>query len=174
MKQSILILAVLFGLHTTANAETNTLLTYLNLDLEKIIVEDRVFNQEYSLDFNEELSVASINVVELEEEVDLGFDPTAYLPADFNALEGKNDIDWSTLEVIELEEEVDLGFDPTAYLPEGFNALEGKNDLDWSTIEIIELEEEVDLGFDPKDYLPKGFDPYKGMVCAEKYASVDY
>ena len=65
MKQSILILAVLFGINTTANAGTSTLLTYLNLDVEKIIVEDRVFNQNDVLELNEEISVASINVIEL-------------------------------------------------------------------------------------------------------------
>ena len=76
-------------------------------------------------ELNEEISVASIDVIELEEEVDLGFDPADYLPEGFNALEGKNDLDWSQIEIIELEEEVDLGFNPKDYLPDGFDPYKG-------------------------------------------------
>ena len=108
-------------------------------------------------------AVEDIHVIEIEEDVDLGFDTRAYLPVGFNPLKGKDDLDWSKIELIELEEEVDLGFDTSAYLPKGFNALEGKDDLDWSQIELIELEEEIELGFNPRKYLPKDFNPYLGL-----------
>ena len=114
---------------------------------------------------NTVLNVEDVNVVELEEAVEINFDTKQYLPKDFNALAGKNDIDWSKVALVALEEDVDLGFNPKDYLPKDFNALAGKNDIDWSKVELVELEEDVDLGFDAKDYLPKNFNPYKGMDC---------
>jgi hypothetical protein len=113
------------------------------------------------------LQVEDIKVIELEEPVEINFDTAQYLPKDFNALAGKNDIDWSKVELVELEEDVDLGFDPKAYLPKNFNALEGKNDIDWSKVELVELEEDVELNFDTKGYLPENFNPYYGMDSKE-------
>ena len=89
----------------------------------------------FSSDFNEESKILDWNAVELfevEEEVDLGFDTKDYLPVNFNALKGgKHDLDWNSIELIELEEEVDLGFDTKNYLPFGFDAKSGmyKNKL---------------------------------------------
>ena len=165
MNRLILLLAVFVASNVSAltsaipdDSKRSSLKTVEQLNFEAILFEA----PETTYDI---LDVNDIEVVEVEEEVDLGFDPKEYLPEGFNALEGKDDLDWNTIELIEVEEEVDLGFDTEQYLPEGFNALEGKDDLDWSTIELIELEEEVDLGFDPKKYLPKGFNPFKGMEC---------
>ncbi|WP_339841284.1 hypothetical protein [uncultured Maribacter sp.] len=61
-----------------------------------------------------------INVIEIEEEIDLGDDVTAYLPYGFNAYRGFQ-IDIADINVIEIEEEVELGFDVNEYLPTGFN-----------------------------------------------------
>jgi len=160
------LLSVLFTLNITAkiNIEGDTLNDYLSVEkhnLEKLLFT----NEEYAN--TENLEINEIEVVELEEEVKLDFDTSMYLPENFNALEGKNDLDWSTIELIEIEEEVELGFDTTKYLPEGFNALKGKNDLDWSKIELIEIEEDIEIDFDVKAYLPVGFDPYKGMEKKE-------
>jgi len=64
-------------------------------------------------------------VLEIEEEICLGFDTSKYLPDDFNPLKGKHDINWHDIELIELEETVDLGFDSSQYLPSGFNPYKG-------------------------------------------------
>jgi hypothetical protein len=60
-------------------------------------------------------------VIELEEEINLGFDITAYLPLGFNAY-ASMELEAQDLEVFESEHKVDLGFDTAAYLPAGFNA----------------------------------------------------
>jgi len=157
------LLSVLFTLNISAKINIAGDTINDNLSTEKLKLEERLFtNEEYAN--SENLEINEIEVVELEEEVKLDFDTSMYLPENFNALEGKNDLDWSTIELIEIEEEVELGFDTSKYLPENFNALKGKNDLDWNTIELIEIEEDIEINFDTKAYLPLGFDPYKGMV----------
>ncbi len=111
----------------------------------------------------ENLDISDIDVIEIDETVEINFDTTAHLPANFNALQGMYDLDWNTIELVELEEDVDLDYNTQTYLPKDFNALKGMYDLDWSSIKIIELEEDVDLGFDTQKYLPTGFNPYEGM-----------
>ena len=106
---------------------------------------------------------SAFELIEIEEEVELGFNPKDYLPEGFNPLKGMHNLDWSKIELIKIDEEVELGFNPKDYLPEGFNPLKGMHDLDWSTFELIEIEEEVELGFNPKDYLPSNFNPYLNM-----------
>ena len=66
------------------------------------------------------LDPKTLDVVEVEEEVDLGFDTSAYLPLGFNAYDGM-EFELIDLEVVEVEEAVDLGFDTSIYLPKGFN-----------------------------------------------------
>jgi len=109
----------------------------------------------------EVFDIASLEVIEIDEPVEINFDTISHLPVNFNALKGKHDLDWNTTELVELEEDVELNFDTKAYLPKNFNALKGKHDIDWSSIELIEIEEEVELDFNTQDYLPEGFDPYK-------------
>ncbi len=142
----------------------NKLVTYKTM--EELDLEKSIFETEYLIE--ETLDIETLEIVEIDEEVEINFDTKKYLPEGFNALEGKDDIDWNSVELIELEEEVDLGFETKPYLPKNFNALKGKNDLDWSSIELIELEEEVEIGFDTKAHLPKGFNPYKGMNCGKE------
>ena len=172
MKKLVFTLAVAFSLQiSSANTVSEKTFLELQTQLEVLTVIDDVFDEEAYINSleNVNFTVEAIEVQELEEEVDLGFNPENYLPEGFNALKGKNDINWNKVELIELEEEINLGFNTKDYLPKDFNALKGKNDLDWSRIKIIEIEEEVDLGFDPKNYLPRDFNPYAGMKCkAEK------
>ncbi len=167
MYRLTLLFSVFFVLNITA--KTNNDSNCLNLKLDTISVnsvehdlEQSLFEKVERLD-NQYLEIDSIEVIEIEEEVKLGFDTANYLPENFNALKGKDDLDWSTIELIELDEEVELNFNPKDYLPVNFNALKGKDDLDWSSIEVIELEEEVKFDFNPKDYLPKNFDANKGL-----------
>jgi hypothetical protein len=67
------------------------------------------------------LDASEIVVLEVEEEVDLGFDTAEYLPLGFNAYEGM-ELDVEDIVILEEEEEVDLGFDVAPYLPENFDA----------------------------------------------------
>ena len=67
------------------------------------------------------LDASEIVVLEVEEEVDLGFDTAEYLPLGFNAYEGM-ELDVEDIVILEEEEEVDLGFDVATYLPENFDA----------------------------------------------------
>ena len=154
---------MLISLPATAGIikECDTLINSFNSEqhkLEKIVfanVEDSA---------SEIIDVSYIEVIELEEEVEMCFDTSMYLPENFNPIKGLHNLDWSLIEVIELEEEVELGFDTSRYLPKNFNALKGMYDLDWNTIELVEIEEEEDLGFDTRAYLPNCFNPYKRMI----------
>ena len=47
------------------------------------------------------IAISDIVVYELEEEADICFDTAKYLPENFNALEGKYDIDWSKLALVD-------------------------------------------------------------------------
>jgi len=151
----------LFTLSISAKINIDTLKNSVNIEKHKL-EKALIINLE-NLD-SENLDISEIEVIVLEEELELDGNTSKYLPEDFNALKGKNDLDWNTIEVFEIEEEVELCFDTSKHLPEHFNALKGKNDLDWSTIKLIEIEEEIEINFDTKAHLPKGFNPYKGMT----------
>jgi len=155
------ILSVLFTLNTTAEINKNSNVLDDNLNSEQQMLEAIIFAN--VLDFSSEnLNISDIEVIEIEEDVVIGFDTSNHLPENFNPLKGKHDLDWNTIELIEIEEDVELGFDTSNHLPENFNALKGKHDLDWNTIELIEIEEEVELGYDTSNYLPENFNPLKG------------
>ena len=126
-------LTILFSMLIALNASANINNNSDNLNSEKSRLEKILFgNIEY---LNSTVaSINSIELIELEEELELGFDTANYLPENFNALKGKHDLDWNSIELIELEEEVELGFDTANYLPENFNALKGKHGLVWNTI----------------------------------------
>ena len=87
-------------------------------------VEDWVTTLEAQLEASLEmgkLNANEIEVVEMAEEVNLGFDTFEYLPLDFDPYAGANlsDIDF---EIFEEEEIVELGFETAAYLPNNFDA----------------------------------------------------
>ena len=153
------LLSVLFTINMSAKNTVNS----DSIDIENHKLEKMLFaNEDDST--AEILEINDIEVVELEEEVELDFDTSNYLPENFNPLKGSHDLDWSTIELIEIDEEVELDFDTSNYLPENFNALKGNHDLDWSTIELIEVEEDIEINFDTKAYLPYEFNPKKGMA----------
>ena len=138
MYRLALLFTVFFALNATAkiNNDSNDF-DREESELEKILfvnIEDSSF---------ESIEINSIEVIEIEEEVELGFDTANYLPKDFNALKGMHDLDWASIELIEIEDEVELCFDTANYLPKDFNALKGMNDLDWASIELIEIEKEL-------------------------------
>lgn len=126
MRQSIFILCLLLGFNAMASETNRTELfpTYTSLDLEQIALEDELFATEDTLK-EETITVESIEVVEIEEEVELGFDTAQYLPEGFNALKGKNDINWNEIELVEIEEEAEYDFDTSKHVPKNFNPYKG-------------------------------------------------
>lgn len=123
-RQSILAFFALFALNATANTAVNEdpFSDFLNLEIEKLELEQELFGTSNN---GEEVSIASIDVYKLEEDIELCFDTADYLPADFDAKKGMNDIDWSSIELVELKEDFDIGFDTKDYLPKNFNPYEG-------------------------------------------------
>lgn len=67
----------------------------------------------------EEFDINTIEFLEVEQGITLGFDSTKYLPEDFDPY--TTSIDIESIDFIE-DEEVNLDFDTEDYLPEGFNA----------------------------------------------------
>ncbi|MCF6295791.1 MAG: hypothetical protein L3J25_08890 [Flavobacteriaceae bacterium] len=138
MYRLALLFSVFFVLNITAKVNNDS--NCLNLKLDTISVnsvehelEQSLFEKVERLN-NQYLEIDSIEVIELEEEVNFDFDTTDYLPENFNALKGKDDLDWSTIELIELEEEVEFDFNPKDYLPKNFDAnkgLEAKIEVVW-------------------------------------------
>ena len=123
LRKSILILFVLFAFSANANAEPkeNPMDNFISSQIETLELEFELFgtpNKEEIVD------IATIDVLELEEEVNFDFDTSEYLPLDFNANDGMN-LDWSTIELIEVEEDIKIDFDVKAYLPCGFNPYRG-------------------------------------------------
>ena len=68
-----------------------------------------------------ELKIDDIIVLEEEENIDLGFDTSEYLPVGFNPYEGMV-FNLDEIEYLEEEEEIVLDFNVEDYLPENFNA----------------------------------------------------
>lgn len=88
------------------------------------IFDDCVIDLEAQLEASlemDKLNANDIEVLEINEEIDLGFDVFEYLPLDFDPYAGANlsDIDF---EIFEDGEIVELGFDTAAYLPADFDA----------------------------------------------------
>jgi hypothetical protein len=66
------------------------------------------------------LSIDDINFVEVEQEIELGFNPYNHLPANFNPYQGF-ELNIDDIHIIEDDQEIDLGFDVDLYLPANFN-----------------------------------------------------
>ena len=125
LRQLFVFVLALVAVNATANTnpEVDTLDEFLALEIEKLELEQELFGT--PTNGEDIISIASVEVYELEEEVTIGFDTTEYLPEDFNARAGMGDIDWNTIELYELEEEIDLGFNTKDYLPKNFNPYRG-------------------------------------------------
>lgn len=132
LRQLFVFVFALGALNATADTtpEIDPLADYISLEIEKMELEQELFG--VPTNGEEIISIASIDLYEIEEELDLGFDTADHVPNDFNAKEGMNDIDWSTIELYEVEEEIELGFNTKDYLPKGFNPYQGmiKSDSD--------------------------------------------
>ena len=125
MKHQLIILFAFFALSANANAETNNdpFTDYLGLEIEKLELEQNLFGDQV---IGEVVSIASIDIYEVEEDLSLSFDTKNHLPEGFNSKDGMNEIDWSKVMLYELEEEVYLGFDTKDHLPKNFNPYQEK------------------------------------------------
>lgn len=101
------------------------------------------------------IDINDIDLIEVEEEIELGFDTAQYLPKGFDPYAGMYTAH-EDLGLIEVEEEIELGFNPKEYLPEGFNPYKGMI-FAVEDIVVIEEEEEFILDFNTKKYLPRSF-----------------
>ena len=68
----------------------------------------------------EELDMSTVMFIGQEEQIELGFDTSEYLPEGFNPYDCKID-NIHSINFIEEGENIELGFDTTEYLPAGFN-----------------------------------------------------
>ena len=158
-----LLLLGLVTVHTTAlnTYQTDPYSDFLVTEIERLELETELFGEPTNSE--EAVSIAAIAVFEMDEDITVGFNTAERVPANFNAREGMNDLEWNDSELYELEEDIDLGFDTLKYLPAEFDPKKGMDEIDWSTFELYELEEEFEIGFDTKMYLPEGFNPYEGI-----------
>jgi hypothetical protein len=118
---SMLITLTINAKTSNSNELSNLNSEFIAFELNQFELELNVFSDMYDITLN----VEDVEVEELEEDVEINFDTTEYLPENFNVLAGKNDIDWSEVELLELEEEVELGFDTKDHLPGNFNPYKG-------------------------------------------------
>ncbi|MEE9362765.1 MAG: hypothetical protein V3U92_09220 [Cellulophaga sp.] len=103
----------------------------------------------------EEFDINSVDYVEEELEVSLGFDAADYLPEGFNPYEIYFDI--NSLEFIE-DEKIDT-LNLGEYLPKGFDAY--ANPTDAMSVNYINEDDTIELDFDSKQNLSNNFNPYK-------------
>jgi len=104
----------------TDNLSMNS--NYLSDQIETLELEANILGFQENI---EPISIADLEVFEIEEEVNLDFDTGKYLPEGFNVHKSIHDIDWDTIELYELEEDIDLGVDTIDYLPSDFNPYQG-------------------------------------------------
>ena len=101
----------------------------------------------------EPFDINSIEYIEEEISIDLGFDPSDYLPENFDPY--KIYVDLNAVEYI--EEEIEIA-DFSQYLPEGFDAYAYPTDI--QSINYIDEKDEFEVDFDTKKHLPEGFNAY--------------
>ncbi len=100
----------------------------------------------------ENFDINSIEYIEEETEIDLGFNAADYLPEGFDPYKLYVDLD----AVHYLQEEVIDSFDVERYLPKGFDAYAYPTDV--QSINYIDKNDFISLDFDAAKHLPEGFD----------------
>jgi len=101
----------------------------------------------------ERFDINSIEYIEEEPEIDLGFNTADYLPEDFDPYAF-----YFNLESINFIEDDKIDFDSSGNLPEGFDAYAIPRYF--RNIDYLDPEDEIELDFDSKKNLPENFDPY--------------
>lgn len=125
---------------------------FVNKELISVEIETETLFEENELK-NSFVDLNTIDITEVEPEIELGFDTASYLPDNFDPYSDPADI--HSIDFIE-DEEINLGFDTEPYLPEGFNPYETYFNI--HEVEIFEVEEELDI--EAKEHLPTDFNPY--------------
>jgi hypothetical protein len=97
--------------------------------------------------------ISTIEYIEEEIEIDLGFDTAEYLPEGFDPYKIYVDLNAITF----ITEEVELN-DLSEFLPEGFDAYAAPTDV--QSINFIDENDDFEINFNTKKHLPEGFDPY--------------
>jgi hypothetical protein len=103
----------------------------------------------------EEFDPNSIEYIEEEEVIELGFDTADYLPEGFDPYAFYFDVH----SVIYIEESDLNDIRIKNRLPKNFNAY--ADPIGIEGINYMDPNDEIILDFNTKKYLPKGFDPYK-------------
>jgi len=105
MYKLAILFSVFFVLNATAKINNNSNeFNSEESELEKILFVDIEDTNYESFDIN------SIEVIEIEEEVELGFDTANYLPKDFNALKGMHDLDSHKFQLVLIDIKKELGY----------------------------------------------------------------
>ncbi|MBT8258682.1 MAG: hypothetical protein KJO49_09440 [Bacteroidia bacterium] len=89
-----------------ATQPSDPLAEYLALEIERMELEQELFGIEHNND--DPISIAAVAVIEVKEDIDLDFNTADYLPVNFDARKGMNDIDWNAIKLFEVEEEIEL------------------------------------------------------------------
>lgn len=120
LRKLLVFVFALSALNATANTITavDPIEDYLALEIDKLELELELFGEQANGE--EAISILAIDIYDLNETVEIGFDTSNYLPADFNAKEGMNELDWDMIKLYEIEEEIELDFETTNYLPKDF------------------------------------------------------
>ena len=101
----------------------------------------------------EGFDISTIEYIEDEIEIDLGFDVRDYLPENFDPY--KIYVDLNAIEYI--EDEIEIA-NLTQYLPEDFDAYAYPTDV--QSINYIDPNDSFTIDFDTKKHLPEDFNPY--------------
>ncbi|MFK7812763.1 MAG: hypothetical protein AB8B59_09735 [Maribacter sp.] len=117
-----------------------------------LLMANGVFANSPSKDV-EVFDINTIEYIEDEAEINLGFDVNDYLPEGFNPY--KMYVDLNTIEFI--EEEIEI-LDLSQYLPKGFDAYAYPSDV--QSINYIDENDSFTVDFDTKKHLPEGFNAY--------------
>lgn len=97
--------------------------------------------------------INSVEYIEEETEIVLGFDVADYLPEGFDPY--KMYVDLNAIDFIEEEFEIS---DLSKHLPANFDAYAYPQDV--QSINYIDESDDFKLDFDTKKHLPEGFNPY--------------
>lgn len=101
------------------------------------------------------LEVKDINVMEKNEDLELGFDVKNYLPKDFNPYSSSEDFNESSIDSDYLTSDMDGTVGSGVIIQNG-----DYKPVSVAEIVVLENDDIIDLGFNVKDYLPRNFNPY--------------
>lgn len=117
---TLLVFGMLWSINAVAYKDNNTLVASVNdneIPMNECDRENRVDENQIEHFFD----ISDMDLIEVDEVVELGFDTYLYLPNDFNPYKGMRTEDKIDFGVLCEEEEPELGFDTGKYLPKGFN-----------------------------------------------------